>query len=105
MQAAVYKGASVVEVESIPVPEIGAGEILIRVESCGICHTDLKKIAYNLLAGAAHLRARDGGRGRGRGRGRHASIKPGDRVIVFHHIPCGKCFYCGEEVVRAMPGV
>ena len=49
MKAAVYKGASVVEVESIPVPEIGAGEVLIRVEACGICHTDLKKIEYNLL--------------------------------------------------------
>ncbi len=56
MQAAVYKGASVVEVESIPVPEIGRGEILIRVEACGICHTDLKKIEYNLLPAAAHLR-------------------------------------------------
>ena len=49
MQAAVYKGASVVEVESVPVPEIGRGELLIRVEACGICHTDLKKIEHNLL--------------------------------------------------------
>ena len=57
MNAAVYKGASVVEVETVPVPKIGAGEILIRVEACGICHTDLKKIAYNLLPGAANLRA------------------------------------------------
>ena len=51
MHAAVYKGASVVAVESLPVPEIGPGEVLIRVESCGICPTDLKKIAYNLLPG------------------------------------------------------
>ena len=51
MKAAVYKGDSVVEVESIPVPAIGSGEVLIRVEACGICPTDLKKIAYNLLPG------------------------------------------------------
>src|SRR5258708_35887825 len=51
MHAAVYKGASVVAVESIPIPEIGRGEVLIRVESCGICPTDLKKISYNLLPG------------------------------------------------------
>ena len=50
MFAAVYKGDSMVEVERIAVPEIGRGEVLIRVETCGICHTDLKKIAYNLLA-------------------------------------------------------
>jgi hypothetical protein len=40
MKAAVYRGESRVAVESIPVPEIGAGELLIRVEACGICHTD-----------------------------------------------------------------
>ena len=39
-----------VAVEQVPTPEIGPGEMLIRVEACGICHTDLKKIEYNLLA-------------------------------------------------------
>ena len=38
-------------------PRSAPGEILIRVEACGICHTDLKKIAYNLLPRPAHLRA------------------------------------------------
>jgi L-iditol 2-dehydrogenase len=37
-------------VEQVPTPAIGPGELLIQVESCGICHTDLKKIEYNLLA-------------------------------------------------------
>jgi L-iditol 2-dehydrogenase len=50
MHAAVYRGQSTVGVEEIPTPAIGPGEILIRVEACGICHTDLKKIEYNLLA-------------------------------------------------------
>ncbi len=50
MRAAVYTGDSRVSVEQVPTPAIGLGELLIRVESCGICHTDLKKIEYNLLA-------------------------------------------------------
>ena len=50
MHAAVYRGKSVVNVEEIPTPAIRPGEILIRVEACGICHTDLKKIEHNLLA-------------------------------------------------------
>ena len=50
MRAAVYKGDSVVAVEQVPTPGIGAGELLVRVEACGVCHTDLKKIEYNLLA-------------------------------------------------------
>ncbi|MGC2503821.1 MAG: alcohol dehydrogenase catalytic domain-containing protein, partial [Silvibacterium sp.] len=44
MRAAVYRGVNDVRVETVPVPAIGAGEVLIRVAACGICGTDLKKI-------------------------------------------------------------
>ena len=47
MAAAVYRGEGAIGVEQVPVPQIGAGEILIRVEACGICPTDLKKIEYD----------------------------------------------------------
>ncbi len=51
MQAAVYRGSQRVEVETVPVPEIGASEILIRVETCGICHTTdpQENLPYDLL--------------------------------------------------------
>ena len=52
MRAAVYRGLSVVNVEEIPTPAILPGEILVRVEACGICHTDLKKIEYTADAAA-----------------------------------------------------
>src|SRR3954462_4446867 len=45
MQAAVYRGLNDVRLETVPVPEIGPGEILVRVHTCGICGTDLKKIS------------------------------------------------------------
>lgn len=97
MRAAVYKGDSVVSVDRIPVPEIGAGEILIRVHACGVCHTDLKKIEYNLLAPprvygheTAGVVAKVGAK--------VSKFRPGDRVIVFHHIPCGECFYCSRKL-------
>src|SRR5438270_13467524 len=45
MQAAVYRGVNDVRVEEVPVPQIGPGELLVRVHTCGICGTDLKKIA------------------------------------------------------------
>ncbi len=44
MRAAVYRGVNDVRVETVPVPEIGPGEVLIRVHCCGVCGTDLKKI-------------------------------------------------------------
>ena len=102
MHAAVYKGASVVEVESIPVPEIGSGEVLIRVESCGICPTDLKKIAYNILPGPRIYGHETAGVIAAVGAG-VTKYQPGDRVIVFHHIPCGKCFYCGKKLYAQCP--
>jgi L-iditol 2-dehydrogenase len=102
MKAAVYKGDSFVEVESIAVPEIGAGEILIRVESCGICHTDLKKIEYNLLAAPRIYGHETAGVVAKVGRG-VTKYQPGDGVIVFHHIPCGKCFYCSRKLYAQCP--
>src|SRR6202140_5518547 len=45
MRAAVYRGVNDVRLEEVPVPEIGPGKILVRVHTCGICGTDLKKIA------------------------------------------------------------
>ena len=45
MLAAVYRGQNDVRMETVPVPTIGAGELLVRVHTCGICGTDLKKIA------------------------------------------------------------
>jgi L-iditol 2-dehydrogenase len=44
MQAAVYRGMNDVRVETVAVPAIGPGEVLVKVHSCGICGTDLKKI-------------------------------------------------------------
>ena len=102
MKAAVYKGDSIVEVESVPVPEIGAGEILIRVESCGICHTDLKKIEYNLLPAPRIYGHETAGVVAKVGRG-VTRFQPGDGVIVFHHIPCGKCFYCSRKLYAQCP--
>src|SRR5215471_1791996 len=44
MRAAVYRGVKDVRVETVPVPEIGPGEVLVKIHTCGICGTDLKKI-------------------------------------------------------------
>ncbi len=102
MRAAVYKGAGVVAVEAVPVPPIGAGEILIRVEACGICHTDLKKIEYNLLAPPRIYGHETAGVVAAVGEGVER-YTPGDRVIVFHHIPCRKCFYCRKKLYAQCP--
>src|SRR5579864_1233213 len=102
MHAAVYKGDSVVTVEQVPTPEIGSGELLVRVEACGVCHTDLKKIAYNLLAPPRIYGHETAGVVAGVGAGvRQYAV--GDRVIAFHHIPCLSCFYCRHKLYAQCP--
>jgi L-iditol 2-dehydrogenase len=93
MQAAVYRGVNDVRVETVPVPEIGVGELLVRVHTCGICGTDLKKIATGSHSAPRIFGHETSGVVAAVGAG-VSSFSPGDRVVVFHHIPCGKCFYC-----------
>ena len=102
MKAAVYRGHSVVAVEEIPLPAIGPGEILIRVETCGVCHTDLKKVEYNLLPPPRVYGHETAGVVAAIGAGVERFV-PGDRVIAFHHIPCGACFYCARKLFAQCP--
>ena len=93
MQAAVYRGKNDMRMETVPVPKLGVGELLIKVHTCGICGTDLKKISSG-----SHSAPRIFGHETS-GIVASASeevehFRPGDRVVVFHHIPCRECFYC-----------
>jgi L-iditol 2-dehydrogenase len=102
MRAAVYRGERSIAVEEIPTPQIGPGEILIRVEACGICHTDLKKIEYDLLPPPRVYGHETAGVVAAVGAG-VTRFSPGDRVLAFHHIPCGECFYCLRKIYAQCP--
>lgn len=102
MHAAVYRGQSVVSVEEIPIPAIGPGELLVRVEACGICHTDLKKIEHNLLDPPRIFGHETAGVVAAVGAG-VTRFRCGDRVVAFHHIPCGNCFYCERKFYAQCP--
>ncbi|MGA7409113.1 MAG: alcohol dehydrogenase catalytic domain-containing protein [Bryobacteraceae bacterium] len=102
MRAAVYRGEGKIGVESVETPQAGRGEIVIRVETCGICHTDLKKIEYNLLPPPRIYGHETAGVVASVGEGVE-KYSAGDRVIVFHHIPCGECFYCQRGLYAQCP--
>ena len=102
MKAAVYIGDSHLAVETVETPVVGPGEILVRVESCGICHTDLKKIEYNLLPPPRVYGHETAGVVAAVGKNVDG-YAPGDRVVAFHHIPCGDCFYCQQRLYAQCP--
>jgi L-iditol 2-dehydrogenase len=96
MLAAVYRGVNDVRLETIPVPRINAGELLIQVHTCGICGTDLKKIATGSHSAPRVFGHETSGVVAAVGAD-VADFVPGDRVVVFHHIPCGQCYYCRNK--------
>jgi len=102
MQAAVYRGVNDVRVETVAVPRIAAGEVLIRVHTCGICGTDLKKIHTGSHSAPRIFGHETSGVIAGIGAGVEG-FKVGDRVMVFHHIPCGECYYCRHKVFAQCP--
>ncbi len=97
MRAGVYREKGVVRVEEVPVPEIADGEVLIKVAACGICGTDIKKIYHAYVSPPQILGHEVAGTVVATGRG-VTRWMPGDRVMSFHHIPCGKCFYCERRL-------
>jgi L-iditol 2-dehydrogenase len=102
MRAGVYRDQGVVRVEEVPVPEVGPHEVLIKVAACGICGTDIKKIFQRYVEPPQILGHELAGTVVATGPG-VAKFQPGDRVMSFHHIPCGKCFYCVRRLFSQCP--
>ena len=96
MLAAVYRGKNDVRMETIPVPAIGPGELLVRVHTCGICGTDLKKIATGSHSAPRIFGHETTGIVVAAGQGVQ-QFRISDRVMVFHHIPCRQCYYCRHK--------
>ncbi len=96
MRAAVYRGIDDMRVETVAVPEIGPGEVLIRIDTCGICGTDLKKIHTGSHSAPRIFGHEMVGTVAKVGEGVEG-FAVGDRVMAYHHVPCGECFYCRKK--------
>ena len=99
MRIAKYYSNRDIRIEEAPRPAIGRGELLIRIEACGICGSDVMEwyridrvplVLGHEIAGVVE----EVGQG-------VSAYKKGDRVSASHHVPCGSCSYClaGHETV------
>jgi L-iditol 2-dehydrogenase len=96
MQAAVYRGINDIRIETLPVPAIGPGELLVKIATCGICGTDLKKIHMGSHSAPRIFGHEMAGTIVRVGSG-VSRFRLGERVMVFHHVPCGHCYYCRKQ--------
>jgi len=92
MRVAMYYNNRDVRLEELPVPKIGAGELLIRARASGICGSDLMEW-YRIKKAPLVLGHEITGEVAEVGEGVE-NFKVGDRVFSSHHVPCGECRYC-----------
>jgi len=95
MKAVVYHGPRDIRVETIPLPALGEGEILVNVDACAVCGTDLKsylhgnpKVKPPMVMGhefTGVVESRSAG---------ISGFSPGDRIVMATSISCGSCLYC-----------
>jgi L-iditol 2-dehydrogenase len=102
MRAVVYRGINDMRVETVPVPAIGPGELLIKVATCGICGTDLKKIHMGSHSAPRIFGHEMAGTIVEVGEG-VTKYSVGQRVMTFHHVPCGECYYCRKRTPSQCP--
>lgn len=97
MKAAVFHGTDIgIKIEDVPIPEIGADDILVKVAACGACHTDLHYIDHGvptfkkppIILGheASGIVEKAGAN--------VSNVKEGQRVLIPAVLTCGKCMYC-----------
>jgi len=92
MKAAVYHSNSDIRIKEMPVPKIGAGELLMRVEASGICGSDVMEW-YRIKKAPLVLGHEVAGVVEEVGEG-VSKFKKGDRITAAHHVPCNTCRYC-----------
>ena len=95
MNAVVYRGVNDLRLETVPVPRIGANELLVKVAVCGVCPTDIKKIQHGTVPPPRIFGHETAGVIAKLGAGAsNLGWKPGDRVALHHHVPCMDCHFC-----------
>ena len=102
MRALVYRGINDMRLEIVPVPQIGPGELLIKIATCGVCGTDLKKIHLGSHSAPRIFGHEMAGVVAAVGAG-VTKFSVGDRVMSFHHVPCGECYYCRKNTPAQCP--
>ncbi len=95
MKAAIYTTKEELEIKTIPEPELSPGGAVIKVAGCGLCGSDIVKIRQKLIKPGTvpghevvgYIDKIDS----------NDVFKPGDRVVIGHHVPCFDCVYCKNE--------
>ena len=95
MKAVIYHSYDDIRLENRSIPSISDTELLVQVHGCGLCGSDIIKITQQASPPVVlghELTGTIVERGKA-----VSKFEVGQRVIVAHHVPCGKCHYCRHQ--------
>jgi L-iditol 2-dehydrogenase len=92
VRAVIYHAYDDIRIEEMPIPSISDQELLVKVQGCGLCGSDIIKVQQHSpppvvlgheLTGTIVAKGRN-----------VTTFSVGEWVVVAHHVPCGTCHYC-----------
>ncbi len=92
MKAVFYYKNNVI-LKEVDLPEIGVGDILVEMNVCGICGSDVEKVFGKYSKPSMRLDHEPSGTIIKIG-SNVSKFRIGDRVFVHHHVPCYACHFC-----------
>jgi len=95
MKTASVKESSIISVDDVEIPHLRSGDILVQMEACGICGSDLEKVFGHYGQSSMRLGHEPAGMVLDVGSG-VTEFKKGDRVFTHHHVPCYDCHLCSH---------
>ena len=95
MKTASVKGPAIVEISETEKPTLGAGDVLVKMQSCGICGSDVEKVFGKYGQPSMRLGHEPAGIIVDVGTS-VTEFKKGDRVFTHHHVPCYSCHLCNH---------
>ncbi|MCV0392500.1 MAG: zinc-dependent dehydrogenase [Nitrosopumilus sp.] len=100
MKTAFVKEPSKISIDETEKPVLGNGDILVQMQACGICGSDLEKVFGQYGQPSMRLGHEPAGIVIDVGSG-VTEFKKGDRVFTHHHVPCYDCHFCkhGNETM------
>jgi L-iditol 2-dehydrogenase len=95
MKTASVKEPSVISVDETENPQLTSGDILVQMQACGICGSDLEKVFGQYGQPSMRLGHEPSGIVLDVGSD-VTEFKKGDRVFTHHHVPCYDCHFCNH---------
>ena len=97
MKTATVKSDSVIEIRDLPTPALNPGDVLVKMQSCGICGSDVEKVFGKYGQPSMKLGHEPAGIVLKVGIS-VKDFKPGDRVFTHHHVACysDSCHECSH---------